>query len=114
MKTTHEVLHDVNAARLRSEDEERKWIQLRRECQSPAVLGFTWLGIFLVTSLISALWLRSHPGDWKGLPFALFAAVLVMAPGVLVTYRRKQKALLRIIESEAPRLFQKVKTQGIA
>jgi hypothetical protein len=113
MKTTHEVLHDMNVARLRSEDEERKWTQLRRECQSPAVLGFTWLGILLVTFLIGVLWLRNHPGDWKGLPLALFSTVLVTAPGVLLAYQRKQKVLLKIIESEAPQLFQKLKTKGI-
>ena len=112
MKTAHEVLHDINVAELRAEDEERKWTQLRRECQSPAVLGFTWLGVFIIMSLIGSLWLRGHTGDWKGLPFA-FLPVLVMVPGVIIAYQRKQKALLKIIESDAPQLFQKLKSKGV-
>lgn len=113
MKTAHEVLHDINVAHLRAEDEERKWTQLRRECQSPAVLGFTWLAVFLVTFLICSLWLRDHPADWKRLPFAFYLPVLIMAPGVLIAHKRKQKALVKIIESEAPELFQKLKIKGV-
>jgi hypothetical protein len=113
MKTAPQVLHNINVAHLRAEDEEKKWTHLRRECQSPAVLGLTWLGIFLVISLICSLWLKGHPDDWKGLPFAFFLPVLAMAPGVIIAHQRKQKALLKIIESDAPQLFQKLKTKGV-
>ena len=114
MKTTNQILHDMNVARLSSEDEEIKWTQLRRECQSPAVLGFTWLGVFVIMSLTGVLWLKRHPGDWEGLPLELFATVLVMGLGVLIAFQRKQKALMKVIEVEAPQLFQKLRTKGIA
>jgi hypothetical protein len=114
MKTPHEVLQEVKVAGLRTLEEERKWAELKRQCQSPAVLGLTWFGILLFISLIGALWLYGHPGDWKGLPFVPFATLLLMAPGVIVAYRRRQNALLRIIEIEAPRLFQKLKDEKIA
>lgn len=114
MKTTDEVLLEVKVARLRTQEEEKKWAELKRQCQSPAVLIFTWFGIFLFLSLIGGLWLRSHPGDWKGLPFVPFATLLLMAPGVIFAYRRRQNALLKIIEIEAPQLFQKLKDEKIA
>ena len=114
MKTAHEILQEETIARLSSQEDERRWLRLRRECQSPAVLGFTWLGMFILMSLIGALFLVRHPGHWDSQLVGLFAPVLVMAPGVMVAYQRKQKALLKIIESEAPQLFQKLKTKCIA
>jgi len=114
MKTTHEILHELNVARRISSEDERRWTRLRRECQSPAVLGFTWLGVVIVMSLIVGLWLSRHPGHWDGAPVSLFVPVLVMAPGVMIAFHRKQKALLKIIESESPQLFKKLKTKGIA
>ena len=36
-----------------------------------------------------------------------------MAPGVLIAHKRKQKALVKIIESEAPELLQKLKIKGV-
>ena len=114
MKTAQEILFEGKVARESAEKEKRKWAELKRQCQSPAVLVFTWFGILLVLSLIGAQWLRSHPGDWKGLPFAPFATLLFMAPGIFAGYQRRQKALMRIIEIEAPQLFQKLKHEGIA
>lgn len=114
MKTAHEVLHEVKVTGLRTLEEERKWAELKRQCRSPAVLGFTWFGILLFMSLIGALWLRGHPGDWKGLPFVPFATLLLMAPAVFVLYRKRHEAMLRVIEAEAPQLFQKLKDEKIA
>jgi hypothetical protein len=114
MKTAHEILQEENMARLSAQEEERRWIRLRRECQSPAILGFTWLGVFLFMSLIAALWVVRAPGHWDRSLVGMFSPVLIMAPGVVLAYQRKQKALLKIIESEAPQLFQKLKTKGIA
>jgi hypothetical protein len=113
MKNSHEVLYDLEISRLQNQDKEKKWTELRREYCSPAVLGFTWLGVLCFMSLIATLQLRNHPGDWEGLPM-LFAPVVMMAPGVIVAFQRKLRALLKIIEAEAPQLFQKLKTKGIA
>jgi hypothetical protein len=114
MKTPHEVLQEVKVAGLRTLEEERKWAELKRQCQSPTVLVFTWFGMFLLLSLIGALWSRSHSGDWKGLPFMPLATLLLMAPGVFIGYHRRQKALMKIIEIEAPQLFRKLKDENIA
>lgn len=114
MKAAHQVLQDVKAAGLRTQEEERKWAELKRQCQSPAVLGFTWFGVVLFVSLIGALWLRSHPGDWRGLPFVPLATLLILAPGVFLLYRKRHEAILKIIETEAPQLHQKLKNEKIA
>jgi hypothetical protein len=111
MVTPQQVLFDLNVARFRAEEEERKWIKLRRECQAPAILGITWIGGLLVICVIAML--KSHPGDWKDLA-ALFTPVLLMAPGVMMAYRRKQMALMKIIDAEAPELAKKLKIKGIA
>jgi hypothetical protein len=114
MKTAHEVLQEVKIAGLRTQEEERKWAERKRQCQSPAVLGFTWFGILLFVSLISALWLRGHPSDWTGLPFVPFTTLLLMAPAVFILYRKRHEAILRIIEVETPQLFEKLKDAKIA
>lgn len=109
MKTAHEVLQEAKAAGLRKLEEENKLAELKRQCQSPAVFGFTWFGMLLLMTLISALWMRGHPGDWKGLPFVPFVTMLLVAPAVFILYRKRHEAMLRIIEVEAPQLFQKLK-----
>jgi hypothetical protein len=43
-----------------------------------------------------------------------FAVLLIMTPGVILAYQRRQKALMKIIEMEAPQLFQKLKDEKIA
>lgn len=111
MITPQQVLFDSNVARFRAEQEERKWIKLRRECQAPVILGITWIGGLLVVCLIALL--KNHPDDWKELA-ALFAPLLLMAPGVIMVYQRKQKALMKIIDAEAPELAKKLKIKGIA
>lgn len=110
MTTPQQVLFDLNVARLRAEEEERKWIKLRRDCQAPAVLGITWVSGILIMCIVGMLTI--HRNDWKGI-LALFAPVLLMAPGVMMAYQRKQKALMELIDAEAPELSRKLKLKGI-
>ncbi|HEY4247742.1 MAG TPA: hypothetical protein VGM64_12860 [Lacunisphaera sp.] len=111
MTTPQQVLFDLNVARRRAEEEEQKWIKLRRECQAPAVLGITWVIGFLLLCIIGMLEIRA--GDWKDC-FALFAPAMFMACGVMMAFQRKQKALMKVIEAEAPELSMKLKIKGIA
>jgi hypothetical protein len=110
MTTPQQVLFDLNVARLRAEEEERKWTRLRRECQAPTILGITFGCVLLILFIVGML--KNYSTDWKDLA-ALFTPVLLMAPGVMVAYQRKQRALIAIIAAEAPELSRKLKTNGI-
>ncbi|MEO6995143.1 MAG: hypothetical protein ABI273_16165 [Lacunisphaera sp.] len=112
MTTPQQVLFDLNVVRLRADDEERNWTRLRRDCQLPAILGITGVVGLLVLCVIGMRMLKIHPGDWKDLA-ALFTPGLLMALGVVMAYQRKQKALMKLIDAEAPELSKKLKTKGI-
>jgi hypothetical protein len=113
MSTAHEVLHELKMARVRSEEEERKWAERRRQCRSPDVLWPVWGGMFLLVCVLGMLWVRNHPGDWRALPYTPAATLLIMLPAIVFMWRRREKALLEIVATEAPQLFQKLKEEGI-
>ena len=114
MKTTHEVLQEITTARLRSNEADRKWAKLRRDCQSPAVLGYTWLGFLVIVVLLVWPTLKDLPPHWIDLPLGLLTTLMIAATGVVTAFRKRQKAMLEIIATEAPQLLQRLKDENIA
>ena len=116
MKTAHEVLQEEQTARLEREAGERKWAELARRWRTRAPWrarfwsSLTGLGMVLVLLLRPSL----H-GD--------VLSICILSAGLLLfcviwyaadQQRKKEMALLAIIEQEAPQLFQKLKDEKIA
>ena len=66
-----------------------------------------------VALVIFAL-MGNQTGDYRGVFVVGGVFIAVVVPARIWSLRRREKALLALIEAEAPDLFQRLKDEGIA
>ncbi len=110
MKSAHEILAHETALRAQRENGEQAWTLL-----SAAFRGSRWLGLGpiwmqpLIFVLLLPLILNiGEPDDFRALHYFAIWSLLLTVIQTYATQRRREKALRRIIEQEAPELHQKL------
>jgi hypothetical protein len=115
MKTAYEILADDTIDRRQLEAKERAWAALVRDCRVPRgrmpflaqmVMSVALIAVFAVTV--------RQTGDYRGLYLVSGAFLLIALPMHFWQLRKREKALLAMIEQEAPELHRRLKVEKIA
>jgi hypothetical protein len=115
MKTAHEVLAEDAVFRLHREEEERRLEALVSRCRTPRgrmpfvaqlIMSAALIAVFAVVG--------NQTGDYRGVYVVCGVFFALAVPSHIWSLRRKEKALLALIETEAPALFQRLKDETIA
>jgi hypothetical protein len=115
MKTAHEVLADDAVFRMHREEEERRLAALLSRCRSPRwqmplvaqlIMSAVFVSIFVVVG--------KQTGDYRGVYVVCGVFFTIGVPAHIWSLRRREKALLALIQAEAPVLFQRLKDETIA
>lgn len=112
MKTAPEVLQELEAARVRSAEEEKKWTRLKPLYPR---LSAGSIGIFMVCYALITLFFTiarhpSNPSTWH--PDYVLGLVLISF--ILIRWQKRHQGLLALIQKEAPEFYQKLKDKGVA
>jgi hypothetical protein len=95
---------------------EERWKSFRRESQPPAWLTLAWGLTFILCSVVLPYWAVYHRPEDVG-RIMLWLVIPSTVVGYYFCYswlNCRQRMLLRILEEEAPALYQKVKNEKIA
>ena len=114
MQTAHEVLLEEGAARLQREAIEKKWAELVSRRRAPRWQARLWYQSVMFLVLVGYFRFASQPGDYRGIIFVTAVFLFYCIPSYVVSQQRREKALLAIVEQEAPQLYRKLQQEGIA
>jgi hypothetical protein len=116
MKTAQEVLQEERAVRIQREARDGKWAELAKRWRSPySWHARVWSSSLMFLVAVIPLVRPVFHGDV--LSICILAAALLLFCVLLYAadqQKRKETALLAIIEQEAPQLFQKLEDEKIA
>lgn len=115
MKTAQEVLAENTLSRLHREAEEKRLAALVNRVRPPRgqVPFVAQLVAFAAVLVIFAV-MGNQTGDYRGVYVVSGVFFAAAVPARLWSLRRREKALLALIEAEAPDLFQRLKDKNIA
>lgn len=68
--------------------------------------------MFLV--LVGYFRFAGQPGDYRGITVVTALFLFYCVPAYVASQRRREKALLAIVEQEAPELYRKLQHEGAA
>ncbi|MEN9634235.1 MAG: hypothetical protein RL077_2639 [Verrucomicrobiota bacterium] len=99
---------------MQREATEKKWAELVSRCRAPRWGAPFWYqsAIFLV--LLGYFRFASQPGDYRGVMVVTAIYLICCVPSYVVSQRKREKALLAMIEREAPELYRKLQHEDIA
>ena len=114
MKTASEVLLEEATARTQRAATEKKWADLVSQCRAPKWRSPFWFQSALFLVFLGYFRFASPPGDYRGIAVITAMFLLYGVPSYVMSQRRREKALLAIIEQEAPQLYRKLQHEGVA
>lgn len=112
MKTAPEVLQELEAARVRSAEEEKKWTRLKPlyPSLSPGLIGIFMFGYALIELSFAISHYPSRPNAWH--PAEILSLVFISS--ILIRWQKRHQGLFALIQKEAPDFYQKLKDKGVA
>jgi hypothetical protein len=118
MKTAHEVLLDVKAARLRGEMEAEQWEKLMHKCRQLRWLALCKLAVILyLFGGVLCLLLGYHRAPDAVRPFLPFVPLVfilfVMVMSAMEYAERRSAGLIEAIKQEAPELYKKLEDEHV-
>ena len=115
MKTAQEVLAEDTLSRLTREAEERRLAALVSRVRRPrGQLPFVAQLVSFAAAIVLFTILGIQTGDYRGVYVVCGMFFAFAVPSRLWILRRREQALLALIEAEAPGLFQRLKDENIA
>lgn len=108
MQTAHDILVEDRMARVQREWRERMWADLVSRCRAPRWQAPFWYQSAVFAAFLGYILFKSQPVGSRAVA-ALAAIYLAVCVPAYVRWRRaREKALLAIVELEAPDLFRKL------
>ena len=114
MKSAQDILADEAITRLRLAEEEKEWDKLVRRCRYPRGLVPLAAQVTLGTVLVVVFGLISAPGDHRYTYIVAGALLFFSVPMHIFYLRRRERALLTIVQQHAPDLYARLKREDIA
>lgn len=105
MDTSHEILQEAKATLIRIKEKESQWTGLKGWAGAPGAIGI----VLFIYALYMLCLSPSRFIDSK-LWFILFLSFISL---LLIRQQRKNKRLLKIIQNEAPELYQNLKDKDV-
>jgi hypothetical protein len=108
MDTSHEILQEAKAALIRIKEKESQWTGLKGWARAPGKIGI----LLFICALFVLSDVLDHASNSKSrllwsIIFLLWLSLL------LIRQQRKNKRLLKIIQNEAPELYQNLKDKDV-
>lgn len=115
MKTAQELLADDALFQLHREEEKRKLAALVSRCRTPRG-QMPFVAQLIISGALIAVFVAvgNQTGDYRGVYLVCGLFFTIAVPSYIWSFRRREKALLALIEAEAPALFQRLKDETIA
>ena len=112
MKSPHELLLESTTARLRAEEEEKKWSAIVRACRTPI-----WPAAFQLVVcplIIGAFFVIGRTGGLRPIYAIPFLFLFIALGQLLAASKKREQGLLAAIQRAAPELYDKLQHEKVA
>lgn len=114
MKPAHEIILDETIIRSQREGAECRRAELVAQTRLPRGYAPFWYQVAMLPVLSGYFLYVSQPGDYRGLLVIFVVFAVFSVPCHILHLRKREKALLALVELEAPELYQKLQRDQIA